>query len=442
MNKTSMTAVIRTLHNWHSKGSLRFDMPIQRAEGQWNNLQQSLLIHSILTNFPIPPLYLLKEKCGDENVYSVLDGLQRLSTIFAFIDNEYPLHGSTPPVVVEDVDYDLENLYFNDLSEECQDAILGARLSTFCVEDCTPEEIEELFSRLNSSTPLTTIQKTRTTIGSDLATWAKYMNQMPFFSQSVNLSPNQARREATFETLLQSMLLLDARSEGYDYKSISMGDVKKYCESIRGNFTQDKRDGIEAVFKYLGDAFPVRCKWLKKSNVPTAAVIAQIAMEQGIEPKEFKRFIDAFSNMCCEEFEENTGSGNIRRTKTEGRIRAVYNVFLQYFKLDADTVASPFYEENLNIEEEELEEQEDFEGYDAGDSVDEAEAGETENSAPDDQAEEGESFESEVSADSEEDTSAVSDDENSEVNSDDSSRLVEAEPTSEKSEDDSEDEED
>ena len=355
MNKNTLPVIVRTMQNWHAKGTLRFDMPIQRAEGQWNNLQQSLLIHSLLTSFPIPPLYFLKEKEGDETVYSVLDGLQRLSTIFDFVNGKYALHSSTPPVVVDDFDYDLEDLYFDDLSEECKDAILGARLTAFCIEDCTPEEIEELFARLNSSTPLTTIQKTRTTVGSDLAIWAKSVNQMPFFNQSVNFSPNQTRREASFETLLQSMLLLDARSEGYEYKSISMGDVKKYCESIRGIFTQEKRDEIESIFDYLGKAFPEKCKWLKKSNVPTAAVIAKIAMEQGIEPKEFKRFIDAFSNMCCEEFEENTGSGNIRRTKTEGRIRAVYKVFLQYFDLDGDSVKSPFYEAEL-AEEQPIEE--------------------------------------------------------------------------------------
>ena len=35
----------------------------------------------------------------------------------------------------------------------------------------------------------------------------------------------------------------------------SMGDVKKYCESIRGIFTQEKRDEIESIFDYLGKAF-------------------------------------------------------------------------------------------------------------------------------------------------------------------------------------------
>ena len=360
MNKSTLPVGIRSLVNWRTKGVLRFDMPIQRAEGQWSNLQQSIFIHSVITNFPIPSLYFLKEKEDGETVYSVLDGLQRLSTIFAFIDGQFALHSSTPPVVVEDVDYDLENLYFDDLSEECKDAILGARLSVFCIEDCTNEEIEELFSRLNSSTPLTTIQKARTAIGSELALWAKSINSLPFFNYSVNFSLNQARREASFETLLQSMLLLDARSEGYEYKSISMGDVRKYCEHIRGSYSQEKKQEVEDIIGYLGIAFPEKCKWLKKSNVPTAVVIAKIAMEQEIKPADFKTFIDAFSNMLCPDFEANTGSGNIRRVKTEGRIEAVYNVFLQHFGLDAKDVRSPFYEPEM----EEPVEEEIEEGYD------------------------------------------------------------------------------
>lgn len=347
MNKSSLPVGIRSMLNWRAKGTLRFDASVQRAEGQWNNLQQSLLIHSVISNFPIPAIYLHKTKENNETVYYVLDGLQRLSTIFNYINGNFPLHSSTPPVVVDDVDYDLGNLYFDDLSEECKDAIEGARLTIFCIEDCTPEDIEELFARLNSSTPLTTIQKTRSVIGSELALWAKNTNKLPFFNQSVNFSLNQARREASFEVLLQTMLLLDARNENYAYKSISMGDVKKYCESIRGTFSLEKRAKIEKIFTYLGEAFPVKHKWLKKSNVPTAAIIAEIAIEQDIESADFKKFIDAFSNMCCEEFEENTGSGNIRRAKTEGRIGAVYKVFLQYFSLDIDKVKSPFYEESV-----------------------------------------------------------------------------------------------
>ena len=343
MHKTTLPVGIRSLNSWWGKGTLRNVLPFQRAEGQWDNFQQSLLIHSILANMPIPSLYFTKDKEDGEFVYSIIDGLQRYTTIKKYIDGEYPLHASTPSVEVDDVVYEIANLHFDDLSEECQDAILGARLSIFCIEDYTMEDLEEIFARLNASTPLTTIQKARTKIGSDLSAWCKQVNRLSFFTQSINLSVAQARKEADFETLLQGMLLLDARMEGYDYKTISMRDVTKYCGEVRDSYSADKKELIEEVIMYLSDAFPDKCKWLKKSNIPIAIVIAKIAIEQDIDAPAFKSFIDCFSNSLSPAFEANTGSGNIRRVKTEGRLNAVYSAFLDYFKLSEDEVSPPTY---------------------------------------------------------------------------------------------------
>ena len=46
MQKSSLPEGIRTLQKWYATKTLRFDLPIQRAEGQWNVLQKSLLVHS------------------------------------------------------------------------------------------------------------------------------------------------------------------------------------------------------------------------------------------------------------------------------------------------------------------------------------------------------------------------------------------------------------
>lgn len=55
--------------------------------------------------------------------------------------------------------FDLANMKFEDLADDLKDEILGCRLSIFCLEDCSDEEVEEIFARLNNSTPLSPIQK-------------------------------------------------------------------------------------------------------------------------------------------------------------------------------------------------------------------------------------------------------------------------------------------
>ena len=85
---------------------------------------------------------------------------------------------------------------------------------------------------------------------------------------------------------------------------------------------------------FLDIAFSEQHKFLKKSNVPTVIVLAKIALENDIEPAEFKGFIDVFSNCVCPEYDENCGSGNVKRVKTEGRLRAIAKKFEEYFNLE------------------------------------------------------------------------------------------------------------
>ena len=60
MQKSTLPQGVRKLKAWAEKGALAFDLPIQRASGQWSLLQKSLLIHSMLAEYPIPPLYFIK----------------------------------------------------------------------------------------------------------------------------------------------------------------------------------------------------------------------------------------------------------------------------------------------------------------------------------------------------------------------------------------------
>lgn len=54
----------------------------------WNSVQKSRLIESILLRIPLPMFYFSED---DEGKISVVDGLQRLTTIKDFIDNKFPL---------------------------------------------------------------------------------------------------------------------------------------------------------------------------------------------------------------------------------------------------------------------------------------------------------------------------------------------------------------
>lgn len=56
----------------------------------WNPIQKSRLIESILLRIPLPMFYFSED---EEGLITVVDGLQRLTTIKEFMDNKFPLKG-------------------------------------------------------------------------------------------------------------------------------------------------------------------------------------------------------------------------------------------------------------------------------------------------------------------------------------------------------------
>ena len=336
MQKSTIPVGVRTLKKWFDNGNLTFDNPVQRAGSQWSILSKSLLIHSMVSNFPIPSLYLLKTKDDGtgETLYDCLDGKQRCEAVLQFINNEFSLHGSTPDVELNGETYEIANKSFEELDKDLQDEVSGYRFSIYAIEEASDDEVEEIFARLNNSMPLSPIQKARAIMGSELASWTKELCQSSFFEHSCSFSVAQLRREAPLECLLQTMLLLDARNEGYEYKSISAKEVTSYCKHIRDNYSDEKKEDINSILGYLSEGFGVeKCKFLKKSQVPMIMVLAQCAIESDISASDFKEFIDEFSSYENEEYSANCGQGNIKKSKTQGRLKAIASDFEEHFGL-------------------------------------------------------------------------------------------------------------
>jgi uncharacterized protein with ParB-like and HNH nuclease domain len=57
----------------------------------WTEEEKARLIDSVLQNYPIP-LILLAEKLDEDGTekYEIIDGIQRLNAIFAYIENKFP----------------------------------------------------------------------------------------------------------------------------------------------------------------------------------------------------------------------------------------------------------------------------------------------------------------------------------------------------------------
>lgn len=80
------------LHRQWKLGVLKLDPQFQR-EFVWHREKQIELIESVLARVPLPVFYLSEE---DEEQIIVVDGQQRLTTLFAFMDGYFPANQPSP----------------------------------------------------------------------------------------------------------------------------------------------------------------------------------------------------------------------------------------------------------------------------------------------------------------------------------------------------------
>ncbi len=340
--------MIRTTLNWtvknlktmyDEKETLSFNHPIQRQSAQWDNEQQSLLIHSMLANFPVPAVYVHKTESIEVDAkgkhsynYSVLDGKQRMTTVFSFINGEYALSEDIPDVEIEDVTYEIAGKYFEDLDEDVQQEILRFRFNIQAFEDVTDEMIEDIFFRLNNSTPLTKPQKARPLMGVENSIFINDILAGRFFTDKCTFSKMQLKKSDDMCTLLQGMMLLDNKYRDYDFSSISADEVMTYSQYIKNNYPDECKDRLRKIIGFLDNVFYMKDKNLKKINIPILFLIADKALAESITGTNFRRWYNSFFDEHKEEYNQYCSSGSIKKEKTLGRIEVMTRCFEEYFR--------------------------------------------------------------------------------------------------------------
>lgn len=111
----------------------------------WNKEKQQKLIDSIMRGWHIPPIHLVKIEGKD--YYEVLDGKQRLSSVFSFYKDEFPFKGNFSPDIEEFKELDRKK--FSQLPESSKRKFLFTRIRILEVSEVKLNEATELFLRLN-----------------------------------------------------------------------------------------------------------------------------------------------------------------------------------------------------------------------------------------------------------------------------------------------------
>ncbi|STY67936.1 DUF262 domain-containing protein [Micrococcus luteus] len=144
---------IDSLYRRVKSGKLNLQPEFQRGE-VWTIARQQRLVDSVLREWYIPPIHVVVNNANEE---MVLDGQQRLSSVVAFMDDEFPVNGLIDPL--DDAIKQLGGLKFSELPEDVAERFRSFVIQTVKITGHHPQESNEFFFRLNQGVSLTSSEK-------------------------------------------------------------------------------------------------------------------------------------------------------------------------------------------------------------------------------------------------------------------------------------------
>ena len=133
--KNTLNLNIDSLKTMYDKDDFDFNAPYQRGL-VWTVSQKEKLISSIVQWVPINAIYW--NEYNEKDPYEIIDGKQRLTTIFEFLEDGFPWRG----------------YYFSELPEIYKSLIKGFTVAVYMTRYTERGNCERLFNRINfSGTP-------------------------------------------------------------------------------------------------------------------------------------------------------------------------------------------------------------------------------------------------------------------------------------------------
>jgi len=142
------------------RGIIDLKPEFQRGD-VWNSSKKKLLIDSILREWQVPPVHVIRT---EELKQEVLDGQQRLRAIYDFFKGEFAVNGHLEPL--DDRISKLHGLKYRDLPEATKIKFDMYAVRVFEITEYNSGEPGELFNRLNNALNLTSAEKRNAYVGS------------------------------------------------------------------------------------------------------------------------------------------------------------------------------------------------------------------------------------------------------------------------------------
>lgn len=235
---------------------LQTDPDYQRMSAVWNLDKRQFLMDTIINDFDIPKLYFHefpKAKQLDDGRmidFAIIDGRQRLETIWAFIDGKFCLADDF--TFFDDDSIQAGGMTYADLSAKypkLKTRIDSYSLPIMLVEADDLDYIEDMFLRLNEAVPLNAAEK-RNAMGGPLTVAIRKTANHRFFATKVPFPNNRYQHRE----VAAKLLLLAYSGANTDTKRMYLDEL--VIAFKEGNNTEEAK----VLVKFVNDVLNEMCK--------------------------------------------------------------------------------------------------------------------------------------------------------------------------------------
>lgn len=285
MKVSSPNKPAQTIINKIKRGDILFTHKLQRREGVWNRTQKSLLIDSLLRGYLVNPTYTVIE---DKKQY-VIDGVQRLSSVFDYIQGKFSLSKDLDPIVIDGESYEIAGKKFKKLDEKLQDELMSAQIQVCEISEHTDKDVREMFRRLNSGKPLNTSQKLTPDMSDELSSAVMDIVSEPFFDKV--LTGAQLKSSVDLSIVIE-ILMLSEIDNGYELSSFRKIDREKFIQYYNNKVNSQQIETIRKALGNLNDALDDDAK-INKTSI---SFICYAGYEVIRKKKSFSKFVDSIKD--------------------------------------------------------------------------------------------------------------------------------------------------
>ncbi|MEB6370373.1 DUF262 domain-containing protein [Klebsiella michiganensis] len=308
---------------------IKLDPDYQRKH-RWGDDASSKLIESLILNIPIPYVYISLDIDVDDEIdddgqyrYSVIDGQQRLTAIYNFLKNQYPL------VDLEVLD-NLNGAYYKDLPPFLIRRLEERTLKCLRIDSTLDQQVKyDIFERLNTGALKLESQELRNAIyRGPFKDLIKELSMLPDFISTCGLSESKKKKMEDQELILRFFAI--NYNDGYnkykkgfkeflnttmqEFNQLGDADLKKMKVTFIRTFTKIKESNIKFPFSKWKIEEDGSLKLSSKFNASVYDSVCHIFMKTNKKIKD-----DDLRNMFLSQdyFDACTGSVNdISKIKT------------------------------------------------------------------------------------------------------------------------------